>query len=1030
MAARLIWCVLCAAPAWGQATSAALSGLIQDPMGLPLAGVEVAVDHAATAVRMETVTDAGGRYRLVALPAGSYRVEARRDGFATLRRDGVVLGAGAETRLDLELPLGSVSDTVEVTAAAPLLESARGTVALAVDQRKVSVLPLDGRNFVPLLALSPGVSLPPGSVLPRINGSRPRVSEYVYDGISVLQPEPGQVAFYPVIDAIQEFRVETNSYAAEYGRSNGGVIVVNQRSGGNQIHGTLFEFFRNEALNARNLFAASGTKPRFRRNQYGFVLGGPVRRNTTFFFVDWQGTRLQQGVVRVSTVPTAAQRGGGFSQPIHDPASGRAIPFPNATIPVSRIDATALGLLERYPLPLAAGAANNYRRVGNEATAQDQFDVRLDRYLGAKHRIFGKYSSLRDDSRPVTPLPDGSGAIGAGVVGRTDTRASSVAAEHMWTVGPAVVNQARFGFTRRAFDRRSLELPVYDVAGMQQLGPTAASAGIFGTSVTQWADNLTWLLGGGHTVKAGADVRRQHLNARQPPLPLGRFQFTDVFTAGLTAQGTPLAGTGHSFASFLLGQVARYDLDVQPDVLRPRATVAEFFAQDDWRAMARLSLNLGVRYTLNLPSTVVGDRGAVFNLGTQRLDFLGRDGFPRAARNLEKANFGPRLGLAYKVTDTFAVRAGYGLTWIEQAGITTPFTTPLFPFIQNLTEQSPDNRVPAFVLSQGPSVQPRPITPDAGVGQNVFGVQRDNGSGYAQQWNVSLQRTFGEAWSVESGYLGSKLTRLGVPDGNLNQLTVQQLEAGVPFSGRRYPRFNTVALYRNNVGHSTYHSLQARLERRISRGLALNLAYTFSRLIDDAGAVFDSAIASGPVAAFHLADTFNRRLEKDVSTGNVPHILSAGAVYDLPFGGWQVAAIARAQSGSPLAVVQAVNLNAFAGFGIQRPNRVADPVLSREERSTGRWFGTAAFAQAPQGMIGNSSRNPVAGPGYRTLDVMIGKTFALRDRFRLEVRAEAFNVTNTPPLGSPNTSFGNPAFGSITTAGDPRVLEVVMKAHF
>jgi hypothetical protein len=463
----------------------------------------------------------------------------------------------------------------------------------------------------------------------------------------------------------------------------------------------------------------------------------------------------------------------------------------------------------------------------------------------------------------------------------------------------------------------------------------------------------------------------------------------------------------------------------------------------------------------------------VFNLLTQELEYFGKDGFPRSARNLEKKDFGPRVGLAYKVTDSFVVRSGYSMTWIEQAGLTTPFTTPLFPFIQTLGQQTLDNINSAFVLSQGPTVVPQPAGPDAGLGQGVFGVHRNNGSGYAQQWNLSLQKTIAENWSIEVGYLGSKLTRLGVPDINLNQLTVDQLKLGSqltqqvanPFAGqipantslgtatisraqllRPYPRFTTVTLYRNNIGHSTYHSFQSRIEKRFSRGLTFSAAYTFSRLIDDAGAVFDSAVLTGPVANFQAADSFNKRLEKDVSTGNVPHIFSSGFVYELPFGrgrarslggwtdllagGWQLAGIIRLQSGSPIAVAQATNLNAFAGYGIQRPNRVADPALPSSERTTGRYFNTGAFGQAPQFAIGNSSRNPVSGPDYRAGDVMIGKTFALTERFRIEFRAEAFNVTNTPPLGNPNGSFGNAAFGSITTALDPRVLEFVLKLHF
>lgn len=1069
------------------AAAAQIFGVVRDASSRTVPATALELRNAQTGVVWTAASREDGSYEVLGLPPGEYRLTANRDGFAPLRRDAVVLPVGARLELDIELMVGDATQAIEVTAAPPLLQASRGGVSFAAGQKKVATLPLDGRNFVPLIALSPGVSLPPGNLLPRINGSRPRVSEYIYDGISVLQPEPGQVAFYPVIDAIEEFRVETNSYSAEYGRSNGGVILVSQKSGSNQFHGTLFEFFRNEKLNARNLFAGTGTKPRFRRNQYGFVLGGPVQRNKTFFFADWQGTRLNTGVVRTSTIPGAAQRQGVFATAVFDPASTRLTesgyardPFPTNTIPASRFDPAALAAADRYPAPnVLASPANNYRRTGNDDTAANQLDGRLDRYIGAAHRLFARYSFLRDNSRPTPPLPDGSGALTSGVIGNTITRAGGLATEHSFTISPAAVNQLRFGYTRRNFQREAMRtgraasevslvpnipvtsfadvLPTFDVVGFQQLGPPASGNARFTTSVTQFVDIFSRLKGR-HSLKVGADIRRETLDVLQPPSPTGNFQFTNIFTAGLSPAGTVVSNTGNSFASFLLGEVGRFSIDAQPEVLQPRATIAEFFVQDDFRASRRLTLNVGVRYTLNYPSTVVGDRGAVFNLASQRLDFLGAGGGPRAARDLEKTNFAPRVGVAFKLTDSLVVRSGYGLTWIEQAGITTPFTTPLFPFIQTLGRQSLDNIHSAFQLSAGPGVSVQPPGPDSGLGQGVFGVQRDNGSGYAQQWNLTLQKTLGQNWSVEAGYLGSKLTRLGVPDVNLNQLTVEQLGLGSqllqqvanPFWGeipantslgtpavaraqllRPYPRFTTVTLYRNNVGHSTYHSFQARVEKRFSRGLTLTGAYTFSRLIDDAGAVFDSAVLTGPVANFQAADSFNKRLEKDVSTGSFPHIFSSGFVYELPLGrGWQIGGIARAQSGSPLAVTQATNLNAFAGFGIQRPNRVAEPNLPANARTTGRWFDVSAFHPAPQFTLGNSSRNPVVGPAYRALDVMLGKTFAWSEQWRAEFRAEAFNLTNTPPLGNPNGSFGAAPFGTITTALDPRVFEFVVKLHF
>jgi len=1089
-----------------QSTKVELSGTVSDPAALAVRGADVKLLNMSTGAEQAYVTGSNGEYHFFGLQPGSYTLTVTKTGFTELRREGLTLRVGDNVSLDLALQIGAVTQSVNVTSEPPLLQSNRGTVSFVVEQQKVVTLPLDGRNFVPLIALSPGVMLPPTSTLPRINGSRPRVSEYIYDGISVLQPEPGQVAYFPVVDAIEEFRVDTNSYSAEYGRSNGGVIMVNQKSGSNDFHGSVFEFFRNEALNARNLFATTGPKPRFRRNQYGFVVGGPLQRDKTFFFVDYQGTRLQTGTPRTSTVPTSLQRRGIFSNAIYDPATTRLSngvyvrdPFLNNTIPADRWDAATKAVVDRYPLPNVfingqEATANNYVRTANETTNQDQFGVRLDHNLNRNQRVFARYEYLRDHSLPSTPLPDGSGLITAGIIGNTLTRADSVALEHNWTVSSNKTNQLRFGYTKRGFERDSLRtgqpaseisgipnipvsafadtLPTYDVVGFQQLGPTTNGNATFTTSVTQIVDNFSWLRGS-HSLKLGTDWRFETLDVLQPPNPTGSFQFSNILTSNLSATGTPVTGTGNAFASFLLGQVQNFSIDVQDETLKPRARIGEFFIQDDFKVTKKLTLNLGVRYTLNFPSTVVNDRGAIFNLETQKLDYLGNNGFPRTARNLEHLNFAPRIGLAYRATDSFAVRSGYSITWIEQAGITTPFTTPFFPFIQTTGQRSLDNINSAFVLSRGPSVEIADPNPDSGLGQGVFSTDRKKGSGYAQQWNLSFQKTFHKDWSAETGYLGSKLTSLGVPDVNMNQLTTEQLALGPilteqvpnPFFGqipessslggptiarqqliRPYPRFTTVALYRNNVGHSTYHSFQSRLERRFSKGLTLTAAYTLSKLIDDAGAVFDAAILTGPAAVFQTADSFNRRLEKDESTGSIPHVFASSFVWEIPVGagrrrslegwqnalagGWQLAGMLRLQSGSPLAVTQQTNLNAFAGFGIQRPNRIADPELSSDQRSTARWFNTAAFTQAPQFTLGNASRNPVVGPSYRALDVMLGKTFPIKEQVQAEFRAEAFNVTNTPSLMAPNTSFGNAAFGTITRAFDPRVFEFVMKVHF
>ena len=554
----------------------------------------------------------------------------------------------------------------------------------------------------------------------------------------------------------------------------------------------------------------------------------------------------------------------------------------------------------------------------------------------------------------------------------------------------------------------------------------------------------------------------------QPPSPTGSFQFSSLFTdlPGVPNTGTPLA-------SFLLGQVQTFSIDLQYQQIRNRAHIQEYFAQDDWRFSDRVTVNAGVRYTLNFPSIEQNNQAAVFNLQTEQLEYLGRNGNPVAARELHKLDFGPRFGVVGRVTDKTALSTGYGLVWIEQAGITTPFTTPVFPFLQTVSQPALDNVNPAFVLADGPSVAPISLTPDAGLGQGVFAVERGLGSGYVQQWNLALQRELTANTSLEVAYVGSKITHVGIPDTNLNQLSASQLALGSallqrvpnPYFGiiprssslgdptisraqllKPYPKYTTVSLYRDNVGTTIYHALEARLEQRLSRGLSYLVSYTRSKLVDDASSVFDASILTGPIANYPVADSFNRKLERDDSTGDIPHVLVSSVVWDLLLGAgrehhpagilgaivndWTIAGIVTLQSGVPIAVTQATNFNAFAGFGIQRPNLNGDPSLPPDQRTVSQWFNTSAFTVAPQFTIGTSSRNPVRGPSYRNVDLALIRRLSIASGRALEVRAEAFNLTNTPPLGAPNAVSGAPGFGTITSAGDPRVIQLALKFLF
>ncbi|MCC6390313.1 MAG: TonB-dependent receptor [Bryobacterales bacterium] len=1065
--AVFLWASLLAASpvCLGQAGRAELFGAIGDPSGLAVPKAKVEAENQATAARYASLSDERGEYHLLGLPAGEYVLIVERPGFQTYRQSGIVLRLGDRTAIPVTLQVGQSSQSLEVRAAAPLLQTASGDVSLNVEERKISALPLDGRNFIPLVTLAPGVALPKGQFLPRINGSRPRTNEYIYDGISVLQPEPGQVVYYPIIDGIEEFKLNINAYSPEYGRSNGGTVMVIGKSGGNELHGSLFEFFRNEALNARNLFAQPGPNPRFRRNQYGMTIGGPVQKDRTFFFADWQGTRLRTGITRFSVVPAPEQRQGSFAQPIFDPLTSPGMRFPNNTIPVSRFDSIAAQVLEHYPLPNVAGA-NNFVRTATEPDNQDQADFRVDRYFREKHRIFGRYTYFRDDDTPVAPLPDGSGTLASGVTGHAITRGDAFVGDYSWTISPTVLNQFRFGYSRRDLNQTSLQdggiaipglpansfasvLPIFSVAGFQQIGPSTAANSRFTTSVTEFLDTFT-MVKRRHAIKFGTDIRRQALDVLNPPNPTGSFGFS---TTGTNNPAVP--GSGNSLASLLLGQVNAFTIDIQKNVIQPRAHIAEFFAADDWKVSSRLTLNIGARYTLNFPSTERRNQGAIFNLNTQMLEF------PHTARRLECCNLGPRFGLAYRLRNSWVVRSGYGMIYFEQSGITTPFTIPQFPFVQTLGRQSQDNVTAAFILSNGPAVQPSPPNPNSGLGQGVFGVDRNNGSGYSQQWNFTVQKTVGANWNVEAGYLGSKNTRLGIPDWNINQLPAQYLPMGTallepvpnPYLGeipassslsgpsiarqqllRPFPRFTTVALFRDNVGNSTYHAATARLEKRFSHGLTFTASYTFSKLLDDASSVFSQTIFTGPVLNnTGAADANNRHLEKDVSSGDIPHVFAAGWVFDIPrwwkISGWQIGGLVRVQTGGAVAVTEATNNNSSLGYAVQRPNRISN-ANELDGRSVAKYFNTAAFTAASQFVIGNSSRNPVRGPGLQNADLMIGKTFRFTERAKLEFRAEVFNVSNTPPLNDPNGIFGSAAFGSITGAGNPRVFEVVGKVHF
>ena len=1082
-----------------QVAAGEITGVVKDQGGAAVPGATITVTETRTNRQRIVVSTEGGVYTAATLAPGEYRVDVGLSGFTPVRREGIRITTGEKARIDFDLSVGGVQEKVTVVGDSPIVRSETASLGTVVENEQVEQLPLNGRLFIMLATIAPGVALPPNSVLPRINGGRPRTNEYLFDGISVVQPEPGQVAYYPIIDAIQEFKIESNSPPAEFGRFNGGVVNLTTKSGGNAYRGTLFEFFRHENLNARNYFQRTNPeKPEYRRNQFGGVLGGPLAKDRTFFFVDYQGQRQAIGRTVTSVVPTLLQRQGVFTEAIagrvptiYDPRTtvgSTRQPFANNTIPRGAMDPTAVSLLDRYPLPTSAGTSNNYTRTANELDNQDQGDVRLDhKFASGQDQVFGRLTYFSGQAEPVTALPDGSGTILAGsvAVGPQETRAWAFASNYQHTFSGTLLNEVRVGDTRRTVERGAAglpspagsalnipgipvngafadTLPTFAPNGYQQIGSPTNTASDFGTSVTEIADSLTWLKGR-HTVKMGLDWRWERLNVIQPPWPTGNFTFS---TVGSDLPG--VTGTGNAFASFLLGQVQNFAISFQQDQIQERAHIQEYFIQDDWKISDRLTINPGLRYTLNFPSKEINGQTAVLNLETRVLEYPGDE----PVRPLKKNNFGPRFGAVYRLTDRTVLSSGYGLVWIEMAGITTPFTTPTFPFLQEATLRTLDNISPAFILANGPTTAPIDHTPTAGLGQGVFTVDAGLGSGYAQQWNASVQRELTTNTVVEVSYLGSKITHVGIPDSNINQLTEEQLALGSallvrvpnPYFGiiprsssigdptvtraqllKPYPEYTAVSFYRNNVGVTNYQGVALSIRQRFSKGLTYSAAYTYSTLKDTASSVFDASILTGPLTNAAVADSHNLNRDYDYSTGDIPHYFGGSVVWDLPFGegranqprgvvgmlarDWSIATVVTVQSGVPVALTQA-NLLGYAGFTTQRPNLVGDPELPADQRTPDHWFNTAAFQTASQFQIGTASRNPVRGPSYRDVDLAVMRLIRVgRDR-AVELRAEVFNLLNMANFGAPATTLGAANFGTITTALDPRVVQLAVKYSF
>lgn len=1071
----------CAATLSAQAVSGTIYGTVRDPSDAAVAGAQVNVRNVLTNYARTISTAADGNYRFASLPLGSYTLTVEHPGFAPYLQQGITLQVDQQARVDVVLKVGGVSERVEVSAEAALVNTSNAETGEVIERQRIEQLPLNGRNFVQLIQLTTGTNTGAagdqqnnlvinhfrGSAFFSANGMRTWYNNFILDGVNNNESawNSGGIILLPVIDAIQEFKVSTGNYSSEFGRSAGGVVNVQTKSGTNEFHGNLFEFFRNSALDANDFFnnASGAARPAFRQNQFGGTLGGPIRRDRAFFFVDYQGTRQRRELTYLASVPTTAMRAGDFSSPrlapIYDPASARASgagivrdPFPQRRIPASRFDPAAPRFIEFFPLPNTGGAdaiALNFINNPKWTREGNQGDVRLDYLLGSKGNVFGRYSVDRaaqvfpnDLATPQNPFG------GGGRANQLDLTAQSLVINATRLLTPALVAEGRFGFNRFNFlglplgsghpAAERLALPGWrlsdaaasvtalTITGLTNFGPTTGLPNSSVQNVFQYVGNLSYTRGR-HSIKAGADVRRQQRNnffiSAQPT---GAMTFSPNFTSQ-----TGVSGGGVAFASFLLGLPNQINRGYVGGRTGRRNTEAAGYLQDDFKVTDALSLSMGLRYELFTPWYEVADRMSALDLETGKVIVAGRNNkFGRALRRIDTNNLAPRFGLAWRIPHAagIVVRAGYGLSFVEEFGGngTNPIQNPPNATTQQLVYAV--TQLPPTRLSDG---IPLPVIDISQPSGQYRQIAYDAVAAYAQHWDLSLQKEFQQWWLVDVSYVGAKGTRL---------LQIIDPNQPVPGPGAVNPRRPLYALAPNvttavgaSIGNSIYHSLQLKVQKRFARGYYALASYTLSKNIGDIDTNFSNAVP-GVGNLSQAQDARNLRADRGLSDTDVPQRLVLSYGWELPWwkkrrlGGWQISGITTFSSGNPFDVLnQPSTLNTGTA---QRADRLADGRL--EDWTLNRYFDLAAFRSPAPYTFGNAGRNILRGPGLHTWDVSLIKDTRFRERYNLQWRADFFNLANRPQFNPPGNTIGTPQAGRISSTrfSTNRQIQFVLKLFF
>jgi len=1042
-------------PSAAQTSRASVRGTVTDPNGAVVQGADVTLTNAGTNERRAARTDSEGQYAVSPLAPGAYRLEVRAAGFEVYARD-VLLSVGQEHRADAGLTVSGV--TVVLDGADASLDLRQHTPALGavIGNRLVESLPLDGRNFYELNLLVPGAQPPAegsagsvrGDFAFSVNGAREDSNNFLLDGVYNVDPKLNTFGVRPPVDAIREFETATSTYDATFGRNAGAQVNVVTKSGTNEFHGSLYEYHRNAAFDARNFFApADQPAPKHIRNQFGFSVGGPVAKDRAFFFADYEGTRSRRGITRLSNVPTLAERSGDFSQSLlgrpFDPFAGA--PFAGGRIPVERQSAVGRRLAALYPLPNRDVPFQNFVSSPTERDDNDHFDARLDYNLSDSTSLVARYSF--GDRRLFEPFAGASFAAVPGYGNDVPRRSQNALVGLTHVFSPDLVNDARFAFSRvssavlqeggasnaevglpvLSADPRDRGLSLITVTGFSQLGHELNNPQRSATNTFQLVDTANYVAGP-HLLKFGADLRFVQQNG-----------FRDVLSRGFI-QFTPFAYTGVALADLLLGLPTVAGAARVDNAQHLRTESYNFFANDSYRVSPSLTLNLGLRYEYNSPAVDAFDRAAVYDTATGALVRVGSGGVPRAGYEPDRNNFAPRVGLAWTLgaEGETVLRAGYGVYYDQSPlapGEALYFNAPFFD--SNLFFPLPG--LPLTIENPFPSFFPFAL-PDS-----ALAVQRDLRTAYLQHWNANVQRQLWSAGLVELAYVGSKGTKL-LSARDINQPRPSALPPGLPFVPRPNPRFDDVTLIESRAS-SSYHALQARYQQRFARGLAALVSYTFSKSLDDASNFFASAGDPN-----FPQNSYDLRAERGRSNFDVRHRLAASYTYDLPLGrgrallseagwltplvsGWQTAGIVTLQTGRPFTVALIPELDnsgtgrAALGFGANdRPNLLRDPRLP--DPTPERWFDTSAFAFPAPGTFGNAGRNILEGPGLRNFNASLLKNTAFGERLSLQLRAEVFNLFNRANFNQPDNFLGSPSFGRVTSAREPRRVQLGARLLF